>query len=95
MIKGILKTLYIIWLLALPSIVSFADDESSDESRSKNAKYIEFEKRIDDRAGKLNQDDLQAIEEATTKQEDEIGLKAFVLIMRDIPDWDFDEYAAG
>ena len=95
MIKGILKTLFIIWLLALPSIVSFADDESSDESRSKNAKYIEFEKRIDDRAGKLNQSDLQAIEEAVKKQEDEFGLKAFVLIMHDIPDWDFDEYAAG
>lgn len=91
------KTIYIIvsMLIALSFISPlYAQDTPVNQDNSgKETEYIEFEKRFDDRAGKLTEDELKTIEETATTQEQEIGLKAFLLIMSDIPSWDFDEFA--
>ncbi|MBU1023246.1 TPM domain-containing protein [bacterium] len=56
--------------------------------------YIEFGKRFDDRAGVLNDEEMRQIVRVAAKQEEEIGLKAFLLIMPSIPEWDFHEFAS-
>jgi uncharacterized membrane protein YgcG len=92
-----LNKIFILSILAFvltAGIPVFANNENQNQTHNQQPNFIEFEKRFDDRAGILSESDLKAIENAAQKQEKELGLKAFVLIMPDIPDWEYDEFAA-
>ncbi|MCD6216738.1 TPM domain-containing protein [bacterium] len=77
-----------ILFLGLPSSATAQSD-----AESPNAPRLEFQKQFDDRSGILTDDDIASIQAAADKQEQDIGLKAYLLIMPKIPEWDFDEYA--
>ncbi len=80
--------LAVIFLFGM-SLGSYAQ---SDDISGKTS-YIEFQKRFDDRAGMLTETEIAAIQAAADKQEQDIGLKAYLLIMPEILEWDFLEFA--
>ena len=80
-------------LPGMPSIQNALKQESGETEETESLdKFIEFEKRFDDRAGVLSEQDLAAIKMAAEIQETETGLKAYLLIMPKIDQWDFDEF---
>jgi uncharacterized membrane protein YgcG len=78
-------------LLITFAILSFAC--SKKESTGTEKKFIEFQKRIDDRSGLLTENDIAKINTTLEAQEKAIGLKGYILILPEIEDWDTDEYA--
>ncbi len=80
-------TLLILFLGLQSSATAQSDDESPDVPR------LEFQNQFDDRSGILTDDELVTIQAAAEKQEQDIGLKAYLLIMPNIPEWDFAKYA--
>ena len=81
----------IILLILFPGLPSSATAQSDDESQI--APRLEFQKQFDDRSGLLSNEEIASIQTAAEKQELDIGLKAYLLIMPKIPEWDFAEYA--
>ena len=79
-------------LLITTAILSVAFAQA--ETTGADKKFIEFQKRIDDRSGMLSEGDIVNINSALEAQEQAIGLKGFVLILPKIEEWDFDEFAA-
>jgi uncharacterized membrane protein YgcG len=78
-------------LLITTAILSVAFAQA--ETTGADKKFIEFQKRIDDRSGMLSESDIVKINSALEAQEQAIGLKGYVLILPKIEEWDFDEFA--
>lgn len=78
-------------LLFMTAILSVALAQT--ETTTVDKKFIEFQKRIDDRSGSLSESDISRISSLIEAQEQAIGLKGFVLLMPTIEEWDFAEFA--
>ena len=88
------KSIQIIFCALAFLIILPLSANAQTETNPEQVEYIEFSKRFDDRAGVLTDDQMQKIVKAAEKQEEEIGLKVYLLIMPSIPEWDFDEFAS-